>query len=94
MINFGRVIKSYRNKKGLTQAALAAKAEITIPYLSKLENSRKIPSIPLLKRLSKLLKLPEEILFWEAVDVSRKMNSQDRRVMEIAKHIVRRYAET
>ena len=93
MVNFGRVIKSYRAKQGLTQRALAHKAHITVPYLSKLENAHKQPSLPLLKKLCRLLQLPEEILFWEAVELSRTLTPKDRQIIEVAKHIVHRYAE-
>lgn len=93
MVNFGRVIKSYRAKQGLTQRALARRANITVTYLSKLENARKEPSLPLLKRLCRLLHLPEEVLFWEAVEVSRILKPKDRKVIEVARHIVQRYAE-
>lgn len=93
MVNFGRVIKSYRRKQGLTQKVLAGKADITVPYLSKLENARKEPSLSLLKKLCRLLQLPEEVLFWEAVEVSGALKPRDRKVIEVAKHIVHRYAE-
>jgi transcriptional regulator with XRE-family HTH domain len=93
MVNFGRVIKLYRAKQGLTQRVLARKANITVPYLSKLENDRKEPSLPLLKKLCRLLRLPEEVLFWEAVELSRTLSPKDRKVIEVAKHIVHRYAE-
>ena len=93
MINFGRVIKSYRTKKGLTQKALARKAHITVPYLSKVENARKEPSLPLLRRLCKLLSLPEEILFWEAVEVNGHLKRSEKQAISIAKHILDKYAE-
>ncbi len=93
MINFGRVIKAHRMRRGLTQEALARKADITVTYLSKVENARKEPSLPLLRKLCRLLRLPEEILFWEAVEVSSYLRADEQRAIRIAKHIIRRYAE-
>lgn len=92
MINFGRVIKVHRVKKGLTQEVLAQKADITVTYLSKVENARKEPSLPLLRKLCKLLGLPEEILFWEAVEVQGHLKRGEKQAIAIAKHIVSRYA--
>ena len=93
MINFGRVIKTYRVKRGLTQQGLARKADITVTYLSKVENARKEPSLPLLRKLSKLLQLPEEMLFWEAVEVHGQLKNSEKKIIQIAKHIVTRYTE-
>ena len=93
MINFGRVIKFYRAKRGLTQEVLARKADITVTYLSKVENARKEPSLPLLRNLCRLLHLPEEILFWEAVEIQGNLRGSERKAIQIAKHIVSRYTE-
>lgn len=47
-----------REKKGLTQVALANKAGITQPYLAQIESGeRKNPSLVTLKKLAKALKV-------------------------------------
>src|SRR5688572_9549489 len=52
----GMVIRTLRERKDLTQDALARRAKITKPYLSQLETGiRKNPSLPVLQRIAKVL---------------------------------------
>jgi transcriptional regulator with XRE-family HTH domain len=58
----GMRIKEVRQAKGLTQAALAKKAGIHPIYLAQIEGSAKnppirTPSVPMLERLAKALKV-------------------------------------
>lgn len=56
--SLGEYIKFRREKKGLRLTDLAEKSEISIAYLSKLENCRrKKPSIPMLKKLADVLEV-------------------------------------
>lgn len=49
-------IKRLRERKGLTQVELAAKARITQPYLAQLESGVRLnPSLDVLKRLAEAL---------------------------------------
>jgi transcriptional regulator with XRE-family HTH domain len=55
-------IKELRNKKGLTQEALAKRARIHPVYLAQIEGSAKnpptrTPSLPMLEKLAKALKV-------------------------------------
>lgn len=53
------VVKELREVKGLTQVELAKKAQITQPYLARLEaGDRKNPSLVVLRRLAKALGVP------------------------------------
>ncbi len=55
----GTLIRALRESKGLTQIQLAGRAELTQGYLAKLENGMKVnPSIMVLKRLAKSLRVP------------------------------------
>ncbi len=90
MVDFGRVIKEYRKRAGLKQTDLARKARITPTYLSKLENGRKYPSLPLLQKLCRFLGVPEEVLFWEAVEINRDLDRNQRKAVEVARHIIRK----
>lgn len=50
------VLKRLRESRGLSQAALAAKAKVTDAYIAQLETGRKKnPSLLVLKRLAKAL---------------------------------------
>jgi len=51
----GKNIKFLRNKKGLTQAILAEKADISIIFLSSIERGSKYPQPDILARIAKAL---------------------------------------
>jgi len=53
-MSFGRKIKFYREKNGITQGKLA-KGICSIPYLSKIENNKTIPSEEVLHLLCERL---------------------------------------
>jgi transcriptional regulator with XRE-family HTH domain len=51
-------LKRVREAKGLSQEALARKANITREYVNKLEAGRYDPTVGVLKRLAKALGVP------------------------------------
>jgi transcriptional regulator with XRE-family HTH domain len=64
MTPIGRVamqIKALREKRGLSQQALADKAGLSRTYLARLETARQDPTLSTLEKLAKALKvkLPE-----------------------------------
>lgn len=53
------VVRTLRRDRGLSQAALAAKAGVTDAYIAQLETGKKKnPSLDVLKRLAKALGVP------------------------------------
>ena len=55
----GRMLKTRRGEKGLTQVALAKRARVTQTYIAKLEGGdKKNPSLAILQRLAKALGVP------------------------------------
>jgi XRE family transcriptional regulator of biofilm formation len=55
----GKVLKQRREKKGMTQAALAEKVGVGQTYIAKLESGdKKNPTLDLLKKLAKTLGVP------------------------------------
>ena len=53
------MFKALREKKGLTQEELAGRVGVTKAYISQLESgARKNPSLVVLKRLAKALRVP------------------------------------
>ena len=55
----GRMLKTLREAQGLTQAQLAKKTRLTEAYISMIETGkRKAPSLPVLRRLAKVLGVP------------------------------------
>ena len=54
---FGRHIQALREETGLSQEALAAKAKLSRHYISELESGKRNPSLDVLMRLAKGLKV-------------------------------------
>jgi transcriptional regulator with XRE-family HTH domain len=52
-MNFGAVLKNLRNTKGIGIKQLASELDLDYTYISKLENSKSIPSSKVIKRISK-----------------------------------------
>jgi len=68
-MNLGRAISLLRVQRGLTQAALAPRAGISVSYLSLLEtNKRKDPALSTIQKLAQALSVPAGILFFLAAD--------------------------
>jgi transcriptional regulator with XRE-family HTH domain len=68
-MNLGRAITLCRKQRGYNQAQLAEKADISVSYLSLLEqNKRKDPTLSTIQRLSEALAVPSGILFFLAAD--------------------------
>ena len=59
----GKNIKSIRTKKGLTQAVLAEKANISIIFLSSIERGTKYPKADILARIALVLEVEAFELF-------------------------------
>lgn len=93
MVNFGAIIKKYREQLDVTQKELANSLKVTATYLSAVENGRKEPSLALIKKICSNLKLPEEVLFWESVDIRGGLTREERKTIEIAKIIIKSYYE-
>lgn len=68
-MNLGKAISLCRTQRGLTQAELAARAGLSVSYLSLLEqNKRKDPSLSMIQKLAEALRVPSGILFFLAAD--------------------------
>lgn len=59
----GRRIHLFRKQNGLTQAALAEKARISNEFMSGIERGAKLPSLPTLERVAKVLGVSLKDLF-------------------------------
>ncbi|MBX3412371.1 MAG: helix-turn-helix transcriptional regulator [Pirellulales bacterium] len=93
MIHIGKSIRKLRADRGISQQDLAASAELTPSFLSLVENGRRRPSLAVLQRIAEALGVPEEAIVWDAVDLPKGLNEDDRRICEMAKLIVRRLCE-
>jgi len=67
-MNLGNAIKMCRARRGLTQAELAARAGLSVSYLSLLEKNKRDATVQTVKELSAALGVPLGILFFLAAD--------------------------
>jgi len=94
MMNIGAIIRKYREKENLTQKEFSADVDITSTYLSAIENGRKEPSLSLIKKICEILGTPSEVLFWDAFEVDDALQGDDKKIVEMAKIIIKNYYET
>ncbi|MCU0446706.1 MAG: XRE family transcriptional regulator [Microscillaceae bacterium] len=71
LINIGKKIREMRQQRNLKLNELAEEAQITKGMLSKIENGRTIPSLPVLLSVIQALKLDLKA-FFEGIDLSEK----------------------
>lgn len=63
-MNFGTVIRTQRQMRGLTIAAVASEVGISVAYLSRIERNReKPPSDELVHRIARIIGLPNDDAF-------------------------------
>ena len=66
-MNLGETIKLLRKRNGLNQSQLAELCDITVTYLSLIENGKKEPTLSLLKMIANSLQVPLPILLFSAL---------------------------
>jgi transcriptional regulator with XRE-family HTH domain len=94
MFHLGKTIKRFRTEANLSQRELAQAAKLTASFLSLIENEEREPSLATIRNIAEALKIPSEIIIWDAVEVPKNLDKLDRRQCELAKLIVRRHFET
>lgn len=67
-INIGAAIASIRKEKGIKAYEVAEAVGITYPYLSMIENNRRVPTLGTLEGIAKALKVPVSIIVKKAED--------------------------
>ncbi|MDN4055695.1 XRE family transcriptional regulator [Massilia phosphatilytica] len=67
-MNLGKAIQTSRQRRKLSQEALAKLAGCSVSYLSMLENSKRDPTISTVEKIAAALKIPVEILFFLAAE--------------------------
>jgi transcriptional regulator with XRE-family HTH domain len=68
---FGQQLQRLRIRRGLTQEQLAVKAGLVRVYLTKLEQGEHDPTLSVLVRLAKVLRVPVRELLGESVSASK-----------------------
>ncbi len=67
-MNIGKVIKSVRIDKNIKQKELSELCNISVTYLSQIENNKKDPALSTLEGISKNLRIPLPIIFFMALE--------------------------
>lgn len=69
---FGRRVRDYRKMQGLTQEKLAEAAELSVPYISRIEKGAKRASVGTLIKLAAALDVTVDdlLLGWQPGEVS------------------------
>ena len=63
MKHMGRVMRKAREDKGITQAALAEKIEVSLRTVIAIENGKRNPTFDVLYRLVHALDIPADLIF-------------------------------
>ena len=69
----GRKIKSFRKKRGLTQAELAEKIDLSEKHISKIEASIHVPSLSAFFKIAEALEIGMEEFGFELTDEEIKL---------------------
>lgn len=64
-------LKRERNRLGISQAALAEKADLSAGYIGEIESGRKFPSIENVERLAEALEVPAYRLYMTERDLEK-----------------------
>lgn len=64
----GEAVKKLRKKHKITQGDLCEAIDKTQSYMSMIENNQYTPSIPTIKKIAKVFKIPFQILLWYSLD--------------------------
>ena len=80
-MNLGKALKLCRTQKNLTQSELANLADISVSYLSLLEQNKRDPNFSTIKKIAKAINVPFNILIFLAADRSE-LSGLDRDLIE------------
>ena len=59
----GEILRKYRIEKGFSQESFSEKTQLDRTYISGLERGKRNPSYLIIKRIAKVLEIPEQKLF-------------------------------
>lgn len=65
-MNVGQAIRLCRTTQGVSQSAVASRANCSVSYLSMLENNKRDPTLSTVTRIARALRMPVGLLFFLA----------------------------
>jgi transcriptional regulator with XRE-family HTH domain len=84
-MNIGRALSLCRTQKGMTKTALSKCANVSISYLTLLEQGKRDPNLSTINQICKALNVPTSIFMFLASDVSDR-NGISRELAEKLSH--------
>ena len=95
--NFGTIIKSSRERNGLTVEALASEAGISERHLYRIENENQKPSFDVLYKMIRKLAISPDVIFYpekehldsEFDDMIRMLSTCDERSLKIIRATIK-----
>ena len=89
-MSFGAFIRERRVSKGLTLFDVAAEAEVSVPYLSRIEREREnVPKDDLIRRISVILDIPEDEAFAAARRLPPDLRGEAKEVFAVYRRLSR-----
>lgn len=67
-MNIGKAIKLCRSAKDLSLETVAERAGISVSHLSRIENQKREPTLPLIGKIAKALAVPMPVVIFMASD--------------------------
>ena len=67
-MNIGQAIRLCRMQRGVSQSAIANRANCSVSYLSMLENNKRDPTLSMVSNIAEALHVPVGLLFILAAD--------------------------
>lgn len=89
-MSFGAFIRERRVSRGLTLFDVAAEAQVSVPYLSRIEREREnVPKDDLIRRIAVILDIPEDEAFAAARRLPPDLRSEAREVFAVYRRLNR-----
>jgi transcriptional regulator with XRE-family HTH domain len=87
-MDYGRAIRTARGIRRLTQRRLAGRIGIDSSYLSLIEANKRVPSLDVLERLSKVVKIPLYVLFLMGSEASELRGISKSQAQELSANLL------
>ncbi len=94
MINYGAAIKRIRSELGIKQTEIASKTGLSASYLSLVENGKAVPSLSVLKQVAEAMRVPYELVAWEAIELPEELKPEQRQAFFLARSITHDYLQS
>lgn len=83
-MSFGAFIRERRVSRGMTLFDVAADAQVSVPYLSRIEREREnVPKDDLIRRIAVILNIPEDEAFAAARRLPPDLRSEAKEVFAV-----------